>query len=120
MSKDGRQLRTTDSCQNSVEGIPAGDCRGIRVMTATIYSCADVAELLRVTRAAVTNYRMRYDDTPTPTYETTNGYVYWNADGMREWLRWHKRFDKSPQTDLDARAAAIASLRAQLENEGAS
>lgn len=58
-------------------------------MTASlIYGCADVAQLLRVTRAAISNYRARFTDTPEPAWLTTDGRPYWDQSGMREWQRW--------------------------------
>ena len=59
-------------------------------MTTTIYGAADVAQLLRVTRAAVTNYRVRHADTPAAQYVTPDGRAYWSADGMRAWQAWHE------------------------------
>jgi polygalacturonase len=88
-------------------------------MTTTIYNAADVAELLRVTRAAVVNYRTRYTDTPAPDYATPSGNAYWSVDGMKKWLAWHERLTSGRRpggrdVKTDARIAAIEKLRAEL------
>lgn len=60
-------------------------------MTASIYSAADVARLLSVTPAAVSNYLARHDDTPAAPYATTDGRLFWDRSGMSSWLAWQQR-----------------------------
>lgn len=92
-------------------------------MMTTIYSAADVARLLGVTTAAVSNYLGRHTDTPAPTYVNTAGRLYWDRAGMSAWLAWqsNRRAASRPRgtehhgTQGKARAVdAIASLRDEL------
>lgn len=53
-----------------------------------IYGAADVAQLLGVSNAAVSNYLKRHTDTPPAAWRTTDGRLYWDQTGMRQWLAW--------------------------------
>lgn len=55
-----------------------------------IYSQADIAKALRVSRPAVANYFQRYDNTPLPAYVTPEGLRYWDVDGFEAWQTWRK------------------------------
>lgn len=80
----------------------------------TIYAQADVARLLRVTPAAVGNYRARHDDTPAPTHVAPGGREYWDRDGMAAWLQWSTaRHSDKP---ISARALEVEVLRDELAN----
>lgn len=84
----------------------------------TIYAMADVARLLNVTRAAVTNYKTRYSDTPAPDFVTVDGREFWTVDGMKKWRDWQRARSsvtpgKASASEL-ARQRAIEKLRAEL------
>lgn len=87
------------------------------MMPQTIYGAADVARLLRVTNAAVSNYQKRYDDTPKPACQTVDGRYFWTLEGMREWHEWHVKLHTKPTEHRITRQAeqAIDQLRQRLE-----
>lgn len=71
-----------------------------------IYGCADVAQLLRVTPSAVSNYRSRFDDTPAPAYLTTSGRPYWTVEGMAAWQSWRDARQKDVRVTTTGRKDA--------------
>lgn len=76
---------------------------GMPTATVTIYSIADVADALGITRQAVTNHTLRHggDGTPiAPDYRTTDGRVFWES--LDAWRTWHAalpRTRKSPKAN---------------------
>ena len=54
-----------------------------------LYSMADVAEALGVSRSAVCNWMRRYDDTPEAEFVTTEGLRYWST--LIDWRAWRIR-----------------------------
>ena len=83
----------------------------------TIYSLADVAAVLGVTRPAVSNWIKRYDNTPTPELMTTDGRVFWYT--LIDWHAWFSRQQEqrtmAAQTELDRLKARIAALEASVK-----
>ncbi len=53
-----------------------------------IYGRADIARELGVTAPAVSNYIRRFNDWPPATYETPDGVMYWDTQGLVKWRRW--------------------------------
>ena len=77
--------------------------------------------LLRVTNAAVSNYRVRHADTvPPDTYRTPDGRVFYDRAAMAAWLAWaqapRKRIIRGCPVDFAAADQAVDALRAELEN----
>jgi predicted transcriptional regulator len=83
---------------------------------ALIFSQADVAQLLRVTPAAIGNYRSRYEDTPAPQYVGSDGRQFWSRDGMREWVAWQDAL-RARSRQARARSAAASSAVESLRRE---
>jgi hypothetical protein len=83
-------------------------------VTEDIYTPADVAQLLYVTRAAVSNWLVRYGDTPEPQYKTIDGRLFWSAEGMAQWLQWQKDREHVPEDNNPKRVRAMLNLRNQL------
>jgi chromosome partitioning protein len=54
-------------------------------MQAKLVGISEIAEIASVTRQAVSNWRMRYDDFPRPVQTLQSGPV-WDADVMKTWL----------------------------------
>lgn len=80
-----------------------------------LYGCADVAQLLRVTNAAVSNYRTRYSDAPEPPFTTTDGRPFWDESGMRAWQRWQENLrENSRQAKARSSHDAVEALRTKL------
>lgn len=85
-----------------------------------IYSSADVAELLDVSRAAVTQWRQRGADIPTPDFVATDGRPFWlSIDPWIDWWEQRER-DRAERTERAARALERKAqrLRERLQNDG--
>lgn len=84
-------------------------------MSESIYGRADVAQLLRVTPAAISNYRARYENVPAPQYVTTDGRPFWSVDGMKAWRQWQDARRLPAKSDRRREAHdAVEKLRNQL------
>ncbi len=55
-----------------------------------LYGSSHIADLLGVTKAAVCNWRSRYDDTPPPTHEVVDKMPLWDATGLAAWVAWRE------------------------------
>lgn len=84
-----------------------------RAVSEPIYGIPEIAGLLGVTPAAVSNWRLRHADTvPTPDYEYLGSKPFWNMSGMRNWLAWYQsRVDAHGDS---SRMTAIEELRKNL------
>jgi hypothetical protein len=61
-------------------------------VTIQIFGNADIAVALGVTRPAFSNWLSRHKDTvPVPFATTPDGRLYWDMDGLREWMAWKER-----------------------------
>jgi len=88
---------------------------------------SEIARLAGVTRAAVSNWRRRYDDFPAPAGGAANSPVYALAE-VQEWLdKQSKGHEVSPEVELwqavraaygDQMVAGLAGVAAALAGEG--
>lgn len=53
----------------------------------TIFGAKDVAVALGVSKAAVSNWLYRYNDTPKPDFSTVDGRYFWKS--LDAWIEWH-------------------------------
>jgi chromosome partitioning protein len=59
-------------------------------MADNLVGIAEIAELAGVTKQAVTNWRMRFDDFPKPVQTLQSGPV-WNRETVEQWVKTFKR-----------------------------
>lgn len=70
---------------------------------------AEIADLLAVTKPAVSNYQKRYPDFPAPVVTTPSGRVrLWSLAAVREWAA------ARAQGDVERTNERITALRAEL------
>jgi hypothetical protein len=61
-------------------------------MTERLWSVTGVCEELGVGQGVITNWRVRYEDTPPPSYHVYSGQERfaeaWDVDGVQAWKKW--------------------------------
>ncbi|OIR41058.1 N-6 DNA methylase [Corynebacterium sp. NML130628] len=79
----------------------------------------DIAELAQVSRPAVSNWRKRYEDFPSPVEESTPRKPLFEAEAVVSWLKRNDFFPKDAEQDLQLTAlwAAANLLRNEIPIE---
>lgn len=89
------------------------------VATTGYLTLKDIAELAQVSRPAVSNWRKRYEDFPSPVEESTPRKPLFEAAAVVSWLKRNDFFPKDAEQDLQLTAlwAAANLLRSEIPIE---
>ena len=80
----------------------------------TLHTAAEVAEVARVSRAAVSNWRRRFSDFPQPVAVAPGGGDLFRYGDVESWLRRHDRWPRD-QAPVDSLWRTVDSLRGAVD-----
>lgn len=75
-----------DSVHSRASLRPLGYVKGKRMGTDHLVGIAEIAELAKVTKQAVSNWRLRYDHFPRPIQDLQSGPV-WDREQVADWVK---------------------------------